>query len=911
MLQRLYQSLLKGPSLNAKPHHSRQRMDMADFRFFESFDEGSEHLVDRLLQRGKLEISARVEPFIKPPFPEQEWSDEQKDHRDRWSRQSRLLRKLAAIAADAKEYFNDHGEDALFVSYPLLSLPPSVDGAQSKSSRILAPLAMIPVTLKVRVNSRPGITLELLEDGVDQLIANPALLSWIEQNTGEDLPDLFTDTEGEDPWREMNDILRLLNTSLAQQWPELSPEQNLESVPRTNKLPNSPSILNAAVLGLFPMMNRGLMRDTKWMIDTEPCLIGPIRSFLKKEAIFGDVTGRDRLPELEEKGVAEQAAYQRAFGDEYLITRADPCQASAVTEASRSQALVIHGPPGTGKSQTIANIIGDHLARGEKVLFVCDKRTALDVVKYRLDALGIGDLVGVIHDPQRDRRDFYMGLRQQLEDMSERSIPRNPQRALTECNRRLETLHSELRQAYAAIHQEDEMGESFHDVLGRWLELGGAYDHELPEEAISFEQVQHHRSDLREVLERAGIVDVDRNVLFRGMTVELDDYLTESAGNAEEDLAQLVAVLRKLPTRSSGSDDVSISAITLPTSIEMGHFKEVAKQRRSLADYLEQLQAESFDDISFRAVLGLGGDQAWVDEWQQLAQRRKNLDHALDRELMLQLQPSGSKNWPAMGALNEQIVKLENYQTAMQKWTHIFAFSAKKEAAAVLSAYALQLGKENTERVHAFLSEVKSRIILNDFILRVRGEGEDSMSDEQLRQALEAMAVAREVKELLEEPCLQQTLLYDDLLHSKRLQEWSERILQSAERADILEQWLGHYHQSKVLTTERTTLFVEQLANDVELGAAGQLADEIERDMQTLESLLRMERRLDAVPGNLQAAVLWSARRADSPDEGYLRIEWLGLHCKLIAMFQRHAELAEVDTIRVNAAFVEFRRKSS
>ena len=46
--------------------------------------------------------------------------------------------------------------------------------------------------------------------------------------------------------------------------------------------------------------------------------------------------------------------------------------------------LLLVGPPGTGKSQTITNIIGDHLARGQRVLMVCDKRTALDVVAHRL-----------------------------------------------------------------------------------------------------------------------------------------------------------------------------------------------------------------------------------------------------------------------------------------------------------------------------------------------------------------------------------------------------------------------------------------------------------------------------------------------------------------------------------------------
>ena len=59
-----------------------------------------------------------------------------------------------------------------------------------------------------------------------------------------------------------------------------------------------------------------------------------------------------------------------------------------VEDPDAVEGLVIHGPPGTGKSQTIANIIGDHLARGQRVLFVCDKRTALDVVQNRLPRRG-------------------------------------------------------------------------------------------------------------------------------------------------------------------------------------------------------------------------------------------------------------------------------------------------------------------------------------------------------------------------------------------------------------------------------------------------------------------------------------------------------------------------------------------
>ena len=91
-----------------------------------------------------------------------------------------------------------------------------------------------------------------------------------------------------------------------------------------------------------------------------------------------------------EAAAPEVERSEREFASERFIARADPFQARAVALARTSRSLVVHGPPGTGKSQTITNIIGDHLARGERVLFVCDKRTALDVVQNRLDHIGLG-----------------------------------------------------------------------------------------------------------------------------------------------------------------------------------------------------------------------------------------------------------------------------------------------------------------------------------------------------------------------------------------------------------------------------------------------------------------------------------------------------------------------------------------
>ncbi|WP_244927559.1 DUF4011 domain-containing protein [Nocardioides sp. W7] len=66
--------------------------------------------------------------------------------------------------------------------------------------------------------------------------------------------------------------------------------------------------------------------------------------------------------------------------DRYLVVPADDSQLAAIAQARAGDNFVIQGPPGTGKSQTITNLIADYLARGQRVLFVCQKRAALDVV---------------------------------------------------------------------------------------------------------------------------------------------------------------------------------------------------------------------------------------------------------------------------------------------------------------------------------------------------------------------------------------------------------------------------------------------------------------------------------------------------------------------------------------------------
>lgn len=94
----------------------------------------------------------------------------------------------------------------------------------------------------------------------------------------------------------------------------------------------------------------------------------------------------------------------------HTVLDSDSSQAQAIDAVNREPVLVIQGPPGTGKSQTITNLIAEAVGAGKTVLFVAEKLAALDVVKRRLDAVGLGDAALEIHSHKTSRTLFLAEL---------------------------------------------------------------------------------------------------------------------------------------------------------------------------------------------------------------------------------------------------------------------------------------------------------------------------------------------------------------------------------------------------------------------------------------------------------------------------------------------------------------------
>jgi very-short-patch-repair endonuclease len=99
----------------------------------------------------------------------------------------------------------------------------------------------------------------------------------------------------------------------------------------------------------------------------------------------------------------------------------DPSQQSVLNNLALKNRIIIHGPPGTGKSQSLTAVIANALANQAKCLIVCEKRTALDVIYNNLKELGLEKIIALIEDTSKDRRKIIDKARDTIDDINKTS----------------------------------------------------------------------------------------------------------------------------------------------------------------------------------------------------------------------------------------------------------------------------------------------------------------------------------------------------------------------------------------------------------------------------------------------------------------------------------------------------------
>jgi DNA polymerase III delta prime subunit len=148
-----------------------------------------------------------------------------------------------------------------------------------------------------------------------------------------------------------------------------------------------------------------ILNDTKWTVIKTSYL--GIVSFTNN-TIYNDIKRNHNAIKKNDltRGLAGDFQVIKKLGDmmpkdiDYSINTvmdADSSQIQAIYSARQGASFILNGPPGTGKSQTIANIIADAMGNNKSVLFVSEKNAAIEVVKKRLDEVGLGDFILNFH----------------------------------------------------------------------------------------------------------------------------------------------------------------------------------------------------------------------------------------------------------------------------------------------------------------------------------------------------------------------------------------------------------------------------------------------------------------------------------------------------------------------------------
>ncbi len=370
-------------------------------------------------------------------LPEQQISDEDKDHHQDNNLQSVFyasqldahLRKMRSTAETAIE---ESGASVLFLGIGFLEW---FDNDRSDMKR-LAPLYTLPVKLdrskKMSKQGKFQYTISLKDDG---LITNITLKEKLANDFNLALPLVEDDISPEDYFQLVEDTI----------------------------LKNKPNwkIRRQATLLMLNFTKQAMYQD----LDPENW---PDHAKIQDHPLIakffgsGEVGNSDNaLSYVEEHPIDDIPDIHNKFP---LIFDADSSQHSALIDAVNGENLVIEGPPGSGKSQTITNLIAAAIANGKKVLFVAEKMAALNVVKDRLDKAGLGDFCLELHSHKTNKVAILNALGTR---MNEQSAFREPDDIKVDIAR-FEDLKTKLK-TYVDLINADwaETELSIHEILNK------------------------------------------------------------------------------------------------------------------------------------------------------------------------------------------------------------------------------------------------------------------------------------------------------------------------------------------------------------------------------------------------------------------------------------------------------------
>lgn len=340
--------------------------------------------------------------------------------------------RLVELYRKTKNDLAEGGSNTLFLAVGFLSWRRESDGATAYR----APLLLVPVKL-VRASAASPFCLASHEDDV---CFNATLIQMLSKDFGLNLSALETNLPADQNGIDVNQVF--------------------ESVRRAVRLVPGFEVVDETALSTFSFSKYLMWKD----------LTDRLEQLTKNRVVRHLIQNPDKQFDRAVSTpfpTSQDIDRKYSPGDLVYPLPADSSQLAAIAAADAGQDFVLIGPPGTGKSQTIANMIAHCLSKRKSVLFVAEKTAALDVVYRRLRNQGLGDYCLELHSSKAERRRFI----EQLSTAWKASEKATSDRWL-DINARTKTRRDQLNAYVEALHREHPNGWTVFRAMGESVKGG-------------------------------------------------------------------------------------------------------------------------------------------------------------------------------------------------------------------------------------------------------------------------------------------------------------------------------------------------------------------------------------------------------------------------------------------------------
>ena len=278
-----------------------------------------------------------------------------------------LSKAMKGLYRTAKAALEENGANTLYLAMGMLRW---YESKRSTKARY-APVILLPIEM-VRKSAAQGYVIRLREEDPQM---NITLLEKLKQDFGIQVKGLDP-LPGDDRGVDIRKVLTILRKAVMDQ--------------------NRWDVLETASIGIFSFSQFVMWNDIRNRADD--LMRNKVVRSLMEGRLSWDAQPLEMGDRVEENNVL-------------LPMPADASQLYAIEAACGGESFVLHGPPGTGKSQTITSLIANALAQDKSVLFVAEKMAALEVVQKRLESIGIGPFCLELHSNKSKKKDVLEQLR--------------------------------------------------------------------------------------------------------------------------------------------------------------------------------------------------------------------------------------------------------------------------------------------------------------------------------------------------------------------------------------------------------------------------------------------------------------------------------------------------------------------